>query len=150
VNVRRLSVRIIGILVVLFALFYACFPIGRPIRWEIPNGYEGFYGLQEGNPHCPPLRNDNLEIVVSVPATGCACTSDELPNFWRANHVVYVGPDGSRVQDDVENIPFSSAPRQQTVPFPFVVGFVGTRQEVNAGALGSEVDLERRCGWMKT
>ena len=149
-DMRRRVGAAIGVLIVMVGLLYACFPLGRPIRWEVPEGYQGFYGLQEGNPACPALRNDGIEIVVGVPATGCACTSDELPNLWRSNHLVSVRPDGSRVQDNVENIPFASAQRQQTVPYPFTVGFIGTRQDVNTGVFGSEVDLERRCGWLKT
>ncbi len=104
---RRRVRTAVGVLIVVVALLYACFPLGRPVRWEVPEGYQGFYGLQEGNPACPPLRNDGIEIMVSVPTLGCACTSDELPNLWRYNHVVSVRPDGSRAQDNVENLPLS-------------------------------------------
>src|SRR5260221_7346623 len=140
----------IGVLILVAAVVYACVPLGRPVSWEVPYGYQGFYGLQEGNPACPALRNDGIEIVVSVPVIGCACTSDELPNLWRHHRVVSVRPDGSQAQDNLENIPYSSAPRQQTIPFPLTIGFIGTRQDVNAGVFGSEVELERRCGWRRT
>jgi hypothetical protein len=148
--VRRYAKPIVGVLIIVLALCYACFPFGRQFGGKFPGATRVLYGLQQGNPACLPLRNDGIEIVVSVPAIGCACTPDELPNLWRYHHAVYVRPDGSRLEDNVENNPYSTTPRQQTMPYPFTVGFIGSQEDANSGVFGAQVDLARRCDWMKT
>ena len=137
----------IGVIVGAAAVVYACIPFGRPVRWEVPDGYRGYYGLQEANPACPPLANDGLEIVARIPASGCGCTSDELPNLWRSNHTVAVGPDGTRIDGDIQDIFYAGIPRQMTFPLPVLIHFVGTRDALDSAANGPPHDLEQRCGW---
>lgn len=107
--------------------------IGRPIRWEIPAGYQGWVVVQYGNPACPPLTEDGLYVVVTIPVSGHACTSTPPPTGWSSYRYEYVSTDGTRREVPTsghggggEIWAGSYTPRQAQVPFPEIHFFVGS------------------------
>lgn len=68
--------------------------IGRPIRWEIPEGYRGWVLVRLSEPSCAPMRADGIFEVITVDVSGMACTSSDLPRGWRYVRYESVGPSG--------------------------------------------------------
>ena len=68
----------------------------RPMRYEIPSGFKGWFVVKFEEQACPPLRSQGLFLVVSVPASGKVCTSTPNPDGWVYYKFEYVSPDGRR------------------------------------------------------
>ncbi|MGH7862174.1 MAG: DUF6843 domain-containing protein [Candidatus Dormibacteraceae bacterium] len=107
--------------------------IGRPIRWEIPAGYQGWVEVQYDNPACPPLKDDGLYLVVTIPVSGHACTSTPPLMGWRFNRYEYVGSNGTRTKIPTSGLgggrelwAVADTPRQANAPFPGTHFFVGS------------------------
>lgn len=111
--------------------------VGRPIRYELPEGYRGWVVIQYQDPTCAPIRTEGIYLIITIPPSGRACTSDAIPRGWRYTRYDYVSPDGTR-----KTIPSSGwnpkreiwagswAPVQQGVTFPRSSFFVGTKAEL--------------------
>lgn len=84
--------------------------VSRPLYIELPPGYRGWVKVQYEAPACPELDSRHVIFqVVSVDASGHACTSRGAPFDWTFYRYAYVYPDGDRVslphtQDDGEHI----------------------------------------------
>jgi hypothetical protein len=70
--------------------------VGRPIRWELPNGYRGWLVVEYEVPRCPPLLTSGMYFVIKPSSEGRACTSSPAPMGWRYHKYEYVHPDGAR------------------------------------------------------
>src|SRR5579884_3927484 len=69
--------------------------VGRPIRWELPDGYTGWVTVQYTQPACEPIGHEGLWLVIRVPASGQACVSDPMPSpAWRFQRFDYLSSDG--------------------------------------------------------
>jgi Family of unknown function (DUF6843) len=68
----------------------------RPMRYEIPGGFKGWFVVQFEEPACPPLRSQGLFLVVSVLPSGNVCTSTSNPDGLVYYKFEYVFPDGKR------------------------------------------------------
>lgn len=89
-----LSLALVLALIIIFIVFQG---IGRPVLWEIPDGYVGWVEVQFGEPTCPPLRDAGIYLVVPVSSSGRGCTSaNSLGSVWRYHRFESVRADGTR------------------------------------------------------
>ena len=70
--------------------------VGRPMRYEFPEGFKGWLVVRFQDPTCPPLRSQGIFLVVSVPASGQVCTLTPHPDGWIYYRFEYLHPDGTR------------------------------------------------------
>ena len=71
--------------------------VGRPVRYELPAGYQGWAVIEYDNASCAPLRSEGIFLVVAIPPSGFECTSSLLPgSVWRYERYEYVSRDGTR------------------------------------------------------
>jgi hypothetical protein len=72
--------------------------VGRPIRYELPDGYKGWVVIEYYNSACPPLESKGIFHVVKVPSSGRVCMSGLLQDedSWRLPLYEYVRSDGTR------------------------------------------------------
>lgn len=78
-------------------LAFVIFGVGRPTRYELPDGYRGWVVIEYRNPDCPPIRTSGIYLILEIPHSGHVCTSDPLPdNSWRLTRYEYVRADGKR------------------------------------------------------
>jgi len=71
----------------------------RPLLYELPSGLRGWVVIQHDDPSCPSIESRGLYVVISVPASGHACTSS--PTMLTGSRFVryeYVSPDGTRTR----------------------------------------------------
>src|SRR5437867_3557022 len=81
---------------------------------------------------CPPFQKRGLDVVVSVFALGCLCSSSATPTGWRYTRPEYVSPDGRRTRLNYgpgkrSSLSFISRDSERG----FEVFFVGTKVELN-------------------
>lgn len=84
---------------VALAIGFVFLGVGRPIKYELPDGYKGWVVIEYYNPTCSPVENKGLYHVVVIPASGRACISGSLPedgDVWRLPLYEYVMSDGTR------------------------------------------------------
>jgi hypothetical protein len=72
------------------------FLFDKPMRYEFPMGFKGWSIVQFENSNCPPLPSQGLFLIVSVPASGKACTSTRHPDRLVYYQFAYVDPSGNR------------------------------------------------------
>jgi hypothetical protein len=73
--------------------------VGRPIRYELPDGYRGWVVIEYYNPDCPPRESKGIFLVVKVPSSGRVCISGPLQDHdgaWGLPLYEYVMSDGTR------------------------------------------------------
>ena len=68
------------------------------MRWEIPDGYEGWVRAYYDDPAAPSLNVDGITVVWRVDSNGCGYTSSGPLDGLRNQSYVYVGADGQRVE----------------------------------------------------
>jgi uncharacterized protein DUF6843 len=69
---------------------------GRPMGYELPEGFKGWLTIRFADPTCPPLRSQGIFLMVSVPTSGRVCTSTSHPDGWIYYRFVYLHSDGSK------------------------------------------------------
>ena len=90
-----------GALVCLFAPNISFGTESQEMAYESPPHFKGWILIQYEDPACAALPSGTASILVSIPESGCACTSDALPLGFRLRRLERVHPDGTR-----EVIPF--------------------------------------------
>jgi hypothetical protein len=68
----------------------------RPMRYEIPGGFKGWFVVQFENESCAALPSQGIFLIVSVPASGNVCTSMPYPTGLVYYRFEYLFPDGTR------------------------------------------------------
>jgi hypothetical protein len=103
----------------------------RPILWELSPGYRGWVVVEYQRRDCPPLSTEGIQLVITVSASGHACTSSPIPKGWRYERYEYVLENGTRREipssgwdRDSEITPLDSKKRLAFL-------FVGNQQELN-------------------
>jgi hypothetical protein len=88
--------------------------IGRPVLWEVPEGFRGWASLEHERPECPPLRTRGVFLVLSTLPDGHGCTSSPAPvPAARYRRLEYVSSDGSRLKGEISKGRFYDASRRQ-------------------------------------
>jgi hypothetical protein len=128
--VKYLSIAIGGLLLIPLFVLILMFVEGwvrRPLLYEFPAGFRGWYIIEFNRRDCPPLGRRAAYVVISIPPSGRLCTSSPMPKGWRYYRAVYVNTDGQH--DDLDRSQFfrASTDRWHTTED----GFVGTREELN-------------------
>ena len=77
-------------------LYFTDVGIGRPLRHELPAGYQGWALVEDQRPDCPALSVQGIRLIITYDASGRACTSSPKPLGWRYRTFVYVEPSGTR------------------------------------------------------
>ena len=90
-----------GVFVCLFAPNISFGGGNQEVIYEFPPHFKGWVLIQYEDPACAALPSGTTSIHVSIPESGCACTSDALPLGFRQRRFERVHPDGTR-----EVIPF--------------------------------------------
>ena len=71
-----------------------------PLVHELPPHYRGWVVIQYEDSHCPPLAHTgsfpNVGTIISIPSSGCVCTSTPPSYEERWYRYEYVFPDGHR------------------------------------------------------
>ena len=93
-NSTKKAFEIAGLALLLGVL--AFYEIGRPLRWDLPNGYSGWVVLQYGDPTCPALPHSGIYSVIQVSSQGNACTSSWMSRKWVYDEFEYVSANGKR------------------------------------------------------
>src|SRR6266481_570114 len=89
--------KLVAGLILVFALGWGVHHVfSRPMRYEIPGGFKGWFVVQFEEQACPPLRSQGLFLVVSVPTSGKVCTSTSNPDGLVYYKFEYVFRDGKR------------------------------------------------------
>jgi len=89
--------RYIVLFVVAVAFFWSAYRVfGKPMRYELPEGFKGWITIRFADPTCPPLRSEGIFLVVSVPTSGRVCTSTPHSNGWVYCRFEYLHSDGSK------------------------------------------------------
>jgi hypothetical protein len=109
-------------------LLYSGGCIPRPMRYDLPDGYKGWLEVTYYDPHCQPLGNDGITIVLVVSSDdGLACSSSPMPHCWLIDWGSYVREDGTRATVRAHAIATTGANKKMIV-------FVGTAEDrKNAG-----------------
>jgi hypothetical protein len=107
---------------------------GRPILWELSPGFRGWVVVKYQRSDCLPLSTTtSIFSVISVLASGQACTSSPMPKGWRYVRYEYVLGDGRRSlipssgwgsNSEIKPISVNSEKRMEVI-------FVGSQQELN-------------------
>jgi hypothetical protein len=127
---------VVGLLIVVFIIIGVAVltgDLGRPILWEFSPGYRGWVVVEYQRPDCPPLVKDGLYLIISVSASGRACTSSPIPLGWRYGRYEYVSEERRRKiipssgWDSNREITLLSVDFEKKLQFLFV----GNRQELN-------------------
>jgi hypothetical protein len=114
--------------------------LGRPLRYEIPEGFGGWATVTYGNPSCVQLDVKGLFLVVRIDSTGRACTSSPMPSGWRFTKFFRVQQGGGKSplvssgwSDEASRMIWAGAvmTRQGGYANDGEVFFVGTAQELN-------------------
>jgi len=108
--------------------------VGRPIRWELPNGYRGWLVVEYEVPRCPALPTSGMYLVIKASAEGRACTSSPAPTGWRYHKYEHVGPDGARTT-------VRSVGHTDRQVWPITYGPAGNRELI---FIGTEAELRQR------
>ncbi|MGA2341447.1 MAG: hypothetical protein ABSF75_16265 [Terracidiphilus sp.] len=83
----------IGLLVLMVALLCLVFLIFNPkksLLYKIADNYKGWAIVRYDDPSCAPLEHENIFLVITIPASGIACTSSLLQDGWRYHRYEYV------------------------------------------------------------
>ena len=133
-----------GILVCLLAPNISFGGGNQEVVYEFPPHFKGWVLIQYEDPGCTALPSGTGSIQVSIPESGCACTSDALPLGFGSIRFERVHPDGtrevipSRVHDDGSEIwsrgTGKGSYRLGSVPQPFLreTFFLGSKKEYQA------------------
>lgn len=133
-----------GVLLCLFTPTISFGGENQAVIYEFPPHFKGWVLIQYEDPACAALPSGTESIQISIPESGCVCTSDALPLGFRSRRFERVHPDGtkevipSRVHDDSSEIwswvtgkgsyKLGSAPQ----PFLRETFFVGSKKEYQA------------------
>jgi hypothetical protein len=105
--------------------------VGRPKRFEIPDGYSGWIAIQYADPACSPLRTSGVFLVIQISRSGRACTSSPIPGGWRYTRYDYVRENG-----ELLHLPTGHRRHEISAVFSFYSPtskrehlFIGTEQE---------------------
>jgi hypothetical protein len=77
--------------------------VARPLKWELPFGFEGWVRAQYADPSCAPPSAEGIFDVLVIDRDGFVCTSSSLRHgwYWVAYESVEDGKgtaiDGSRI-----------------------------------------------------
>ena len=85
-----------GVLACLFAPNISFGTENQAVVYEFPPNFKGWVLIQYEDPGCAALPSGTGSIHVSIPESGCACTSDALPLGLRPSRFERVHPDGTR------------------------------------------------------
>lgn len=85
-------------IILLVLLLVLAGELGRPVRYEIPEGFRGRVVIQYEDPSCPSLRTSGLYVVIPISESGRGCTKSAVPEGWRYTRYDYVTSDGSRTR----------------------------------------------------
>jgi hypothetical protein len=103
-----------GALIIAVALISGCIAAGggisRPLRYELPEHYQGWVLIQYSSPGCEPMTANGLGEIIIVPDGGRACTSSPPRVGWHPVEYANRSPNGSRVLDDTRITVKSSQP----------------------------------------
>lgn len=69
--------------------------IGKPIKYVIPESYQGWVTIIYGKHDCPQLEESRVFVLIHTDETGNGCTSTQIPKGWRYTKYVYANNDGS-------------------------------------------------------
>lgn len=111
---RRVLLTLVAALLVGTVLIVGCVAggrISRPLRYELPNQYEGWVLIQYSSPNCEPMKPDGLGEVLLVPEGGRACTSSAPRAGWHSVQYSARTADGFRSLDVTLITVKSSQPR---------------------------------------
>jgi hypothetical protein len=76
---------------------FALTGMGRPVRYELPEGYQGWVVIEYYNPDCAPIESKGIFLVITVPPSGRVCTSSPLPDdAWRLYLYEHLMSDSTR------------------------------------------------------
>jgi Family of unknown function (DUF6843) len=81
--------------VILFAAYVLGF-FNRPVTYVLPADYRGWVLIQYKDPSCPALQTYQFNLIITIPSSGCACTSSPSPPGMRRRRYEYVYPNGDR------------------------------------------------------
>lgn len=108
----------VAFLALLAAMFH------RPVMYRFADDYRGWATVRYDDSSCPPLRHENVYVIIPISSSGEACTSSPLQTGWRINLYEYVG--GRKVKRLGES-PFGYyMVEKHTEAF-----FVGTKEELD-------------------
>lgn len=108
----------VAFLAVLSAMFH------RPMLYEFANDYRGWAVVKYDDPSCPPLRHENIYVIIPISSAGKGCTSSPLQEGWRVHLYEYVR--GPKVVKKLGDSPFGYyIVEEHTEAF-----FVGSKQEL--------------------
>jgi len=69
--------------------------LGKPIKYVIPESYQGWVTVIYGKVGCPPLEESGIFVIIPVDETGNGCTSTPILKGWRYTKYVQVSNDGN-------------------------------------------------------
>lgn len=81
------------------AIVFVAYVLGffnRPVTYELPADYRGWVLIQYKDPLCPAILTHQFSLNITVPTSGCACTSSPPPLGMRRWRYEYVYPNGNR------------------------------------------------------
>jgi len=86
------------IIIVVVSLLIIRGGFSRPVVYEIPGGFRGWVTISYRSPGCPRLRSEGIQVVVTIPPSGHACTSSDsqFPKWHRVDHV-YIYEENQRM-----------------------------------------------------
>jgi hypothetical protein len=102
----------------------------RPIRYEVPENFEGWVVITFENPNCRPMDSDGVFLVIKFDKSGRACTSDSDPEGWRYTTLNYVDKTGRLKSAPSEMLAGASYDRQELHQYPGEFFFVGTAEQL--------------------
>jgi hypothetical protein len=107
--------------------------VGRPRLYEVPADYHGWVVVKYQDSSCQPLKSSGLYSVVTIPASGRACTSSPVPAGWHYRKSEAVTSNGARTElqdlgwDKGSQIRFLGHSNESA----YELFFVGTNDELN-------------------
>lgn len=85
----------VGLLPLLLVLV-GLFDLREPVITDLPADYRGWVIMRYERPECPEMAREGVSLVVSVPSSGCVCTSSPEPKHLRAYIYRAAQSDGTR------------------------------------------------------
>ena len=79
---KRAILSSVGVAIVVLVAASLWSSLGRPMRYELPPGFQGWVVVKYEDRACPPLPTVGMYLVVTVPPDGRVCTSSSKPEGW--------------------------------------------------------------------
>lgn len=88
----------LGIIIIAAIIAISIGWIGKPIKYEIAESFNGWATVVYKNPTCKPPKEEGLFFVIEVDESGKGCTSSLIPQGWRYAKFVRVNKDGIKTK----------------------------------------------------